>query len=225
MKKIPEKGNNIANGAIIQRDLETYSVSPHIAGGFCNPATLRKIADIAEKYGAEYLKITGSQRIALIGVREEDLERIWSDLGEAGTPAVGPCVRSIKICPGTRSCKKAVQNSIDLGMALDRKFFATPMPAKFKMGVSGCPNCCSDSWIKDIGFFGTGKGFKILVGGKGGRDTRTGKELVSAATVEECMQITGKIIDLYRANAKEKERLGPFIDRFGFEEFKKVVLR
>ncbi|HEY3422873.1 MAG TPA: NAD(P)/FAD-dependent oxidoreductase [Methanocellaceae archaeon] len=150
-------------GAIVQRDRETYSVSPHIAGGFCTPELLRKIADIAEKYGAKYVKLTGSQRIALMGVHEDDIDHIWAETGDS-KKAIGPSMRSIKVCPGTLMCKRAVQDSTGLGLALDRAYYGQPAPAKFKMGVSGCPNCCSDSWMKDVGFFGSAKGFKVTVG-------------------------------------------------------------
>lgn len=214
---IPEKG------AILQRDMDTYSISPHLPGGFCDPATLRKIADVAEKYGAEYLKLTGSQRIAIIGIKEEDLDSIWAEF-EDQSKAVGPCVRTIKMCPGTRSCKKALQDSHALGMALDEAYYGKPAPAKFKMGVSGCPNCCSDSWIKDIGFFGVKDGFRVTVGGKGGRAPEKGKVLADCVTADEAVRLAGRILDFYLKNGKEHERLGKVIGRFDFEAFVKEVL-
>ena len=217
------KTNRLDKGAIVQRDLETYSVSPHIAGGFCDPQTLRKIADVAEKYGAEYLKLTGSQRIAIIGVREENLDDIWSEFDDP-TPAVGPCIRSIKICPGTRSCKKALQDSRGLGLALDKAFYGQTMPAKFKMGVSGCPNCCSDSWMKDIGLFGVGDGFRIIVGGKGGRAPVKGTFLADIGSAEETIKLVGRIIGFYVQNGKENERLGQLIERIGFGQFAKEII-
>jgi NAD(P)H-nitrite reductase large subunit len=217
------KSNRLDKGAIVQRDMDTYSVSPHIAGGFCNPAMLRKIADVAEKYGAEYLKLTGSQRIAIVGIKEEDLDRIWAEF-EDQSKAVGPCVRSIKICPGTRSCKKALQDSPALGLALDKAYYGRPAPAKFKMGVSGCPNCCSDSWMKDIGFFGVKGGFRVTVGGKGGRAPEKGTVLADSVTADEAVRLAGKILEFYVKNGKEHKRLGKVIDRAGFEAFAKEVL-
>ena len=137
---IPEKG------AIIQRDLETFSISPHIPGGFAEPALLRKIADVAEKYGAKFVKCTGAQRIAIIGIKEDDLDKAWAEFNDQ-SKAIGLTIRSIQICPGTRACKKAKQDSPGLGFALDKEFYGKPAPAKFKMGVSGCSNCCSDSYV------------------------------------------------------------------------------
>ncbi len=217
------KENILEKGAIVQRDRETYSVSPHIAGGFCKPEMLRKIADIAEKYEAKYVKLTGSQRIALMGVREDDIDKIWDEFGDP-KKAIGPSVRSIKVCPGTLMCKRAVQDSAGLGLALDQAFYGQPTPAKFKMGVSGCPNCCSDSWMKDVGFFGSAKGFKVTVGGKGGGAPRIGTELADGVSAEEAVRLVGRILELYRKEGIEKERIGKFIDRIGMERFKEIVL-
>jgi NAD(P)H-nitrite reductase large subunit len=213
---IPEKG------AIIQRDMETFSISPHIPGGFATPALLRKIADVAEKYGAQYVKLTGAQRIAIIGIREEDLDNAWSEFTDR-SKAIGLTIRSIQICPGTRACKKARQDSPGLGFALDAEFYGKPAPAKFKMGVAGCPNCCSDSWMKDIGFFGTDTGFVAVAGGKGGGTPRAGREIAHDLTQEQAVALARKIIAFYRENGKFPERLGATIDRVGFDVFLKAV--
>ncbi len=126
---IPEKG------AIVQRDLETFAIHPHIPGGFADPALLRKIADVAEKYGAKYVKLTGAQRIIIIGIKEEDLDKAWAEFSDQ-SKAIGLTIRSIQMCPGTRSCKKAKQDSPELGLALDKKYYGQPAPAKFKMGIA-----------------------------------------------------------------------------------------
>ena len=194
-----------------------------MAGGFCTPETPKKIADIAEKYHAKYVKLTGSQRIALMGVREDDIDSIWAEIGDS-KKAIGPSVRSIKVCPGTLMCKRAVQDSAALGMALDQAYYGQPMPAKFKMGVSGCPNCCSDSWMKDVGFFGGAKGFRVTVGGKGGGAPRIGTELADGISKDEAVRLVGRILELYRKEGIEKERIGKFIDRIGMERFRSIVL-
>ncbi|WP_048198057.1 NAD(P)/FAD-dependent oxidoreductase [Methanocella arvoryzae] len=213
---IPEKG------AIIQRDMETFSISPHIPGGFVEPAMLRKIADVAEKYGARYVKITGAQRIAIIGIREEALDDAWAEFDDR-SKAIGMTIRSIQMCPGTRACKKARQDSPGLGFALDEEFYGKPAPAKFKMGVSGCPNCCSDSWMKDLGFIGTEKGFNAVVGGKGGGTPKPGREIAEGLTAEQAVALARKVIAFYRENGKAPERLGATIERVGFEAFLKAV--
>jgi NAD(P)H-nitrite reductase large subunit len=213
---IPEKG------AIIQRDMETFSISPHIPGGFADPALLRKIADVAEKYGAKFVKLTGAQRIAIIGIKEADLDKAWAEFTDK-SKAIGLTIRSIQICPGTRACKKAKQDSPGLGFALDKEFYGKPAPTKFKIGVSGCPNCCSDSWMKDIGFYGTDNGFTVVVGGKGGGTPKFGRELACGLTQDQAVALAGKIITFFRENGKNPERLGATIDRIGFEEFAKAV--
>ena len=213
---IPEKG------AIIQRDLETFSISPHIPGGFAEPALLRKIADVAEKYGAKYVKLTGAQRIAIIGIKEDDLDKAWAEFTDQ-SKAIGLTIRSIQICPGTRACKKAKQDSPGLGFALDKEFYGKPAPAKFKMGVSGCSNCCSDSWMKDIGFFGTDKGFTAVGGGKGGGTAKIGRVLAEDLTADQAVVLARKIITFYREQGKFPERLGATIERVGFDTFVKAV--
>jgi len=213
---IPEKG------AIIQRDMETFLIHPHIPGGFVEPAMLRKIADVADKYHAKYVKLTGAQRIAIIGLREEDLDSAWAEF-EDRSRAIGLTIRSIQICPGTRSCKKAKQDSPGLGFALDREFYGRPAPAKFKMGISGCSNCCSDSWMKDLGFFGTDDGFTAVAGGKGGGTARIGREFANGLTAEQAVGLARNVIAFYRENAKPLERLGETIERIGFDTFVKAV--
>ena len=221
--KIMTKTNIPEKGAIIQRDMETFSIAPHIAGGFADPALLRKIADVAEKYGAKYVKLTGAQRIAIIGIHEADLDKVWAEFSDR-SKAIGLTIRSIQICPGTRACKKAKQDSPGLGFALDQEFYGKPAPAKFKMGVSGCPNCCSDSWMKDLGFFGTDTGFVAVAGGKGGGTPKPGREIANNLTQEQAVALARKIIAFYRENGVGPERLGATIDRIGFETFVKAVV-
>jgi NAD(P)H-nitrite reductase large subunit len=202
--------------------METFSISPHIPGGFASPALLRKIADVAEKYGAQFVKLTGAQRIAIIGIREADLDKAWAEFTDR-SKAIGLTIRSIQICPGTRACKKARQDSPGLGFALYAEFYGKPAPAKFKMGVSGCPNCCSDSWMKDIGFFGTDTGFTAVAGGKGGGTPRAGCEIAHDLTADQAVVLARKIIAFYHEHGKFPERLGATIDRVGFDTFVKAV--
>lgn len=218
------KTNIPAKGVIVQRDMETYAIHPHIPGGFADPALLRKIADVAEKYGAKYLKLTGAQRIIIIiGIREEDLDAAWNEFDDTAK-AIGLTVRSIQMCPGTRACKRARQDSPGLGFALDTEFYGTPAPAKFKMGVSGCDNCCSDSWMKDLGFYGTDDGFTAGVGGKGGGTPRPGRELTTGLTQDQAVALARNVVAFYRENGQAPERLGATIDRVGFDAFARAVL-
>ncbi len=143
------KKDLVQKGAIIQRDKETYAIAPHIPGGITDAATLRKIAGVAERYGARALKLTSAQRIAIIGLPEEELDRIWAELGEKPGAAIGLCVRSVKVCPGTDYCKRGQQDSVAVGLEIDRRYHGMELPWKFKMGVSGCMNDCGEVCVKD----------------------------------------------------------------------------
>jgi len=154
-------------GVIIQRDKATYAVAPHIPCGVVSPETLRKLADVAEKYNVAALKITSAARIAIVGLKEEDVDSVWKDLGMSPGAGVGLCVRSIKACPSTTFCKRGIQDSLSMGLKLDSIYHGMQLPSKFKMGVSGCPNQCAETCIKDIGLVGIKNGWKILVGGNG----------------------------------------------------------
>ncbi len=211
-------------GVIIQRDRQTYAVAPHIPCGVVNSETLRKIADVAEKYRAAALKITSAARIAIVGLKEEDVDDVWAELGMKAGAAVGLCVRSIKACPGTTFCKRGIQDSLGVGMKLDEKYHGLELPAKFKIGVSGCPNQCAETCIKDIGLVGAPKGWRLLVGGNGGARPRLSKELAKDINTEEAIELIDRIIQYYKANAKPHQRLGAMIEKMGFDEFKSAVL-
>lgn len=211
-------------GVIIQRDKETYAVAPHIPCGVVAPATLRRLADVAEKYGAAALKVTSAARIAVVGLKEEDVDNVWAELGMNPGAAVGLCVRSVKACPGTTFCKRGQQDSLGVGMKLDEKYHGTELPGKLKMGVSGCVNQCAETCIKDIGLVGLPKGWKVFVGGNGGARPRLAKEIAKDLTTDEALELVDKIIEYYKANAKPRQRLGAMLEKVDFEEFKKAVL-
>lgn len=211
-------------GVIIQRDKQTYAVAPHIPCGVVKPDTLRKLADVAEKHGAAALKITSAARIAIVGVDEKDVDAIWSELGMSPGFAIGLCVRSVKACPGTTFCKRGIQDSLALGLKLDEKYHGLELPGKLKIGVSGCPNQCAETCIKDIGLVGIPKGWRLLVGGNGGAKPRLSKELVKDITTEEAIELVEKIIEYYKDNARPHQRLGSMIEKIGFDEFKAAML-
>jgi len=218
-----KKKDLLEKGAIIQRDYETYAIAPHIPGGICEPSTLRKIADVAEKYNAKALKLTSAQRIAIVGIAERDIEDAWRDLDIPPGYAIGLCVRSVKFCPGTTFCKRGKQDSVTLGMEFDRKYHGMTLPSKFKMGVSGCANSCAESWIKDLGFIGMPKGWKVVVGGSAGAAPAIAEVLAEELTDDEAIDIADRVINYYK-NCDTKKRLGRYIKEMGFEEFKKEIL-
>jgi NAD(P)H-nitrite reductase large subunit len=216
------KKDILEKGAILQRDRESYAIAPHIPGGFTDTATLRKICDVADKYGLS-LKITSAQRIALFGVKEEDLDAIWTELAQDQGAPIGLCVRSVKICPGTTHCKRAVQDSVSLGLRMDKIYHAMVLPNKMKMGISGCLLSCAESSVKDIGVLGTNKGWRILVGGNAGPRPRFGELLVDNLPDEESvLEIVARVIAFYK-NAPEEGRLGRLIEKMGIDAFRQEI--
>jgi NAD(P)H-nitrite reductase large subunit len=211
-------------GVIIQRDKQTYAVAPHIPCGVIKPETLRKLADVAEKYNAQALKITSAARIAIVGVEEQDVESIWSELGMSPGAAVGLCVRSVKACPGTTFCKRGQQDSLTVGLELDRKYHGTELPGKLKIGVSGCPNQCAETCIKDIGLVGTLKGWRVLAGGNGGARPRLAQEVARDLSTEQALETIDKIVEFYKSNGKKHQRLGAMIEKMSLEEFKVATI-
>lgn len=211
-------------GVIIQRDKETYAVAPHIPCGVVSPAALRKIADVAEKYKAAALKITSAARIAIVGLREDQVDDVWKDLEMTAGAGVGLCVRSIKACPGTTFCKRGMLDSLTMGLKLDEKYHGLETPSKLKIGVSGCPNQCAETCIKDIGLVGAKNGWRLFVGGNGGPRPRLSQELTRDLSDEDAMALIDKIIAIYKEKGTPKQRIGVFIDNIGFDEFKKLVL-
>lgn len=223
MEEKEKKKDLLDKGAIVQRDYETYAIAPHIPGGICEPSTLRRIADVAEKYNAKTLKLTSAQRIAIVGVAESDIENAWRDLDIPPGYAIGLCVRSVKFCPGTTFCKRGKQDSVTLGMEFDRKYHGMTLPSKFKIGVSGCTNSCAESWIKDLGFIGMPKGWKVVVGGSAGAAPAIAEVLAENLNYDEAIDTADRVINYYK-NCDTKKRLGRYIKEIGFEEFKSEIL-
>ncbi|MBP2029150.1 NAD(P)H-nitrite reductase large subunit [Methanohalophilus levihalophilus] len=216
------KKDLLEKGAILQRDGETYAIAPQSPGGIVSPEMLRKVADVADKYEAAAVKLTSAQRLCIVGLKEDDIDGAWEDLGMKPAAAIGLCVRSVKICPGTTFCKRGQQDSVGLGLALDEKYHGMQLPSKFKIAVSGCMNSCAESAVRDIGILGTPKGYRVLVGGNAGIRPRLGDLIAEELSDEEVMELVDKIISYYKTHTK-KWRLGRVIDEMGLEEFKKEI--
>ena len=217
MLKLGEKG------AIPQRDNETYAIAPHIPCGLVTPELLRRIADTAEKFNAKAIKITGATRIAIVGLKEEDIDGAWEALRLDKGAAVGLCVRSIRTCPGNTYCKLGQQDAIKVGLKLDEIYHAKQLPGKFKMAVSGCHLSCSESWVRDIGLIGKKDGWALVIGGNVGANPRIAQECVSGLDDDGALAAIHKVVVYYQENAKKGERLGKMIDRAGLEGFRQAI--
>jgi NAD(P)H-nitrite reductase large subunit len=215
---LPEKG------AVVQKDMETFAVKAHMPGGFTTPDELRRVADVSEKYHVRTLKITGAQRVALIGIDEDQLDNVINDLGSLAGGAIGLCVRYVKMCPGASCCKRGWRVSQDIGMKMDQRYHGLQVPWKSKMGVSGCQNDCSEVCIKDLGLIGTQRGWKVMVGGNGGSQPRFAQVLVDdVPSDEEALEVVGKVVEWFDSKAR-KCRIGKIVEEMGIDVFRKEVL-
>ncbi len=166
---------------------------------------LRTIADTADKYEAAAIKLTSAQRVCIIGLKEDDIDNAWDDLGMKPAAAIGPCVRSIKICPGTTFCKRGQQDAVTLGLELDEKYHGMQLPSKFKIAVSGCMNSCSEPAVRDIGIMGTPKGYTVMVGGNAGIRPRLGDVIADELNDDEVKELVDTIVSFYKTHAKNIE--------------------
>lgn len=209
--------------ANIQKD-GTYSVVPRMWGGVTNPSELRRIADVADKYKVPMVKVTGGQRIDLLGIRKEDLPGVWKDLDMPSGHAYGKSIRTVKTCVGSEFCRFGTQNSTQLGIDLEHDLFNMWSPHKVKLAVSGCPRNCAEAGIKDVGIIGVDSGFEIYIGGNGGIKTEVAEFFVKVKTAEEVREYNAAFLQLYREEAFYLERTVHYMQRVGMEHIKKAVL-
>lgn len=209
--------------ANIQKD-GTYSVIPRMYGGVTSPDQLRKIADVADKYAVPMVKVTGGQRIDLLGVKKEDLTSMWADLDMPSGYAYGKSIRTVKTCVGSEFCRFGTQNSTQLGIDIEKAFDHMWAPHKVKFAVSGCPRNCAESGIKDVGIIGVDSGWEIYVGGNGGIKTEVAHFLCKVKTAEEVIEYSGAFIQIYREEARYLDRTVHWIERVGLDYVKKRVL-
>lgn len=210
--------------AILQRDKKTYAIVPRIPCGLLDRNHLRAIADAVEKYDIPIVKLTSGQRIALVGLKEENLNDIYQDLGMDPGKATELCLHYVQACPGTEVCKFGVRDSLGYGTRIENLLANKELPAKLKIGVSGCQFCCAENFVRDIGVLGKKNGWTISFGGHSGNRARVGDILATDLSDDEGILLINKCVEFYNANARKKERASRFMARIGLEEFKKSVL-
>jgi nitrite reductase (NADH) large subunit len=209
--------------ANIQRD-GTFSVVPRIRGGVVSPDELRRIADAADRYDVPMVKVTGGQRIDLLGVRKEDLPAIWADLGMPSGHAYAKAVRTVKTCVGSSFCRFGLGDSIALGIELESAWEGLYTPHKVKSAVSGCPRNCAEATVKDIGVVAVEGGWQVRVGGAAGATVREGDVLATVTTPEEATRVATAFLQHYRETAEYRERTYDFVPRVGVEAIRAAVL-
>jgi nitrite reductase (NADH) large subunit len=224
---IDERDSRFINDRVhanIQKDA-TFSVVPRIYGGVTTAEELIRIGTVARKYNVPMVKITGGQRIDLLGVAKEDLPRVWKDLGMPSGHAYTKAFRTCKTCVGTDYCRFGTNDSTGLGIDIERRFQGLEFPAKVKLAVSGCPRNCAESTVKDVGVIASEGGeWEIVVGGAAGASVRKADVLCRAKTKEQALTIIGRFMQYYRENARWLERTYDFVPRIGISELRRIIV-
>jgi nitrite reductase (NADH) large subunit len=209
--------------ANIQKD-GTFSVIPRMWGGETNASELRRIADVVDKYNIPTVKVTGGQRIDLLGVKKEDLQQVWKDLDMPSGHAYAKALRTVKTCVGAEWCRFGTQDSTQMGKDLELALWRMYAPHKVKLAVSGCPRNCAEAGIKDVGVIGVDSGWEIYVAGNGGIKTEVAQFLVKVTTSAEVLEYSGAFLQLYREEGWYLERTVHYVSRVGLDYVKKKIL-
>jgi nitrite reductase (NADH) large subunit len=208
----------------IQKD-GTFSVIPEMPGGICTSDELRRVADAADKYHVPLIKLTGGQRIDLVGVKKEDLPAMWRDLDMPAGYAWGKSYRTCKSCIGVDYCRFGLGDSMDLAVKIEKRFRGLDSPGKLKLATAGCPRNCSEALVKDVGAVAVEGGkWELYVGGAAGSHIRKGDLLCTVDSHDEVLRLSGRFIQYYRENAKFKERTYTFVERLGIERIRAVIV-
>ena len=221
------KDDLLTKGAILQRDEETYAISIRLPASVFDVPTGQRIADVAEKYQAKILKITGDGRLAIIGIQEEDINDIYADLDMKPQAGTALCQQYIKVCPGTTYCNRGQRDTLAFARKLEDQFYPFPkIAAKIKIGVAGCFNSCSEPAIKDIGLIGLPKGWILMVGGAGGKDPMIAQTIARELSDDQAIEAIGKILLYYRGMAAQHRtrnaRLGIILSKAGSDRLRGI---
>jgi nitrite reductase (NADH) large subunit len=214
---------NERSHANIQKD-GTYSVIPRMWGGETTADELRRIANAVDKYKIPTVKVTGGQRIDLLGVKKEDLQAVWKDIGMPSGHAYAKALRTVKTCVGSEWCRMGTQDSTQMGKDLERAMWRMYAPHKVKFAVSGCPRNCAEAGIKDVGIIGVDSGWEMYIAGNGGIKTEVAHFFVKLKTAAEVLEYTGAFCELYRQEGWYLERTVHFVNRVGLDYVKKRIL-
>ena len=208
------------DGAILQRDGTTFAIVPRTPVGVLSADDLESLTRVVRKFDIPAVKITSGQRIALIGIPAERLEAVWAELGMDVGRAVELCVHYVQACPGTAYCRLGVQDSIGLGKELEERLVGAAAPAKVKIGVSGCPICCAESYVRDLGIVGTKHGWTVVFGGNSGGRPRVADVLAEDLSREEAVDLVVRVLAYYRDQNKKRVRTFRFVQKVGIEKVK-----
>jgi NAD(P)H-nitrite reductase large subunit len=221
------KDDLLSKGAILQRDEETYGITIRLPGGLIDIPTGRRIAETAKKYNAQMLKVTGDARLGIIGIKEEDIDAFYAELGLKSQAGTAFCQQYIKACPGNSYCNRGQQDTLAFARKLNEAYYPYPkMTAKVKIGIAGCFNSCAEPAIKDIGLIGLPKGWILMVGGAGGKEPMIAQTLARNLSDDQALEAVDKILKYYRGIATRPQtrnlRLGVILQREGMERIRSI---
>lgn len=211
-------------GAILQRDKTTYAIVPRTPAGLLSADILEALARVVRKYEIPIVKITSGQRLALVGLKKEEVEQVWQDLSLDVGRAIELCLHYVQACPGTTVCRFGQQDSLGLGVELEKTYAERETPAKLKIGVSGCPMCCGESYLRDIGLIGKKNGWTVTFGGNSGGRPRVADVLAENLSREDALRLVDRCVAFYIANGKKKERTSRMVERLGSEVVKEGIM-
>jgi len=210
---------------IMEKQLKSisYNILPGPKMGLVTPDYLERVAELARKHNIPFLKITGAQRIAIAGHTPETAEQIWQEMGQPHGPKKPVGIHYIQACPGVQWCKYGKQDSLVLGQKIEETLLNIELPAKTKLGISGCAMNCCEGYIRDIGIFGTKKGWTLVFGGNGGGVPRIGDVIGEGLSDEEIIELASKCLDFYRQHARKFERTGRLMRRMPLDALKDFI--
>ena len=215
--------NDKIEGAILQRDKTTYAIVPRTPVGLLTPEVMEKIAMVVRKYHIPVTKITSGQRLALVGLGPDNLAPAWADLGMDVGRATELCLHYVQACPGNQVCQFGAQDSLSLGQQLENYYAGITLPAKVKIGVSGCPFCCAESLMRDVGLTGKHAGWTVTFGGNADGRPRIGDVLAEKLAEEDAVALIHRCLMYYQQNARKKERTARFMERTGLDALKQAI--
>jgi NAD(P)H-nitrite reductase large subunit len=206
-----------------EKKTKTFNVLPGTSMGVVTTEYLEKLTVVAKKHGISFFKITSAQRLAIVGHTPETTEQIWQDLGQKTGPKKPVGIQYIQACPGVKWCKYGRQDSQAMGEKLEKAFFDLKLPARTKVGISGCSLNCCESYVRDIGVFGKKNGWTLVFGGNAGGLPRIGDIIGENLSEAEVIELVGKCLDFYRDNARNLERTARYMKRTGVEKLKEYI--
>jgi NAD(P)H-nitrite reductase large subunit len=221
------KDDLLTKGAILQRDEETYAIVVRLPASTFDVATGRKIADVAQRFGAKILKVTGDGRLAIIGIQEKDINTVYEELGFPPKAGTALCQQYVKVCPGNTYCNRGQRDTLAFAREMEDRFYPFPkITAKIKIGIAGCFNSCAEPAIKDIGLIGLPKGWVLMVGGAGGKEPMIAQTIARDLSDDQALEATGKILTYYRGTSSRPQtrnlRLGVILEKEGIERIRSI---